>query len=198
LCAKLSDFTHKKITTEYDYLYDTNKDGFVDLEDIEHFKRKLRVYLQTIHGHALKDTGYKPAYSDYWKLMHELSDTNRDGRLSRDEWIATWTKIHNEAKDTSFRSLPQWVQIMPHSIFPVMDTKGDGVIDEEEYKNFWYHVGGYPPVTESQLKQIFEVMTEGGTKQLDVQRVQELYADFYLSDDPSTPGRYIAGPIEYQ
>ena len=42
----------------------------------------------------------------------------------REEWIVTWTNINDKAKDISFRSLPQWVQIMPASIFPVIDTKG--------------------------------------------------------------------------
>ena len=32
---------------------------------------------------------------------------------------------------------------------------------------------------------------------MDLARVQELYADFYLSNDPTTPGKYIGGPINY-
>ncbi len=91
---------------------DRNNDGFVDKDDIEVFKRviydmpcntifcvfsvghqtlskfslplqKLRTYMEQVHGHALKDRGYKAAYDDYWTLMHEISDTNRDGKLSR-------------------------------------------------------------------------------------------------------------------
>ena len=33
---------------------------------------------------------------------------------------------------------------------------------------------------------------------LDVLKLQELYADFYLSDDPTSPGRFIAGPMDFE
>ena len=39
--------------------------------------------MEQVRGHALKDSGYKAAYDDYWTLMHDISDTNRDGKLSR-------------------------------------------------------------------------------------------------------------------
>lgn len=39
---------------------------------------------------------------------------------------------------------------------------------------------------------------QNGTKKLNIKRVQELYADFYLGTDPSSPSRYIAGPIDYE
>ena len=39
--------------------------------------------MEQVRGHALRDSGYKAAYDDYWTLMHDISDTNRDGKLSR-------------------------------------------------------------------------------------------------------------------
>ncbi len=39
---------------------------------------------------------------------------------------------------------------------------------------------------------------QGGAAKLDVLRIQELYADFYLSNDPASPGRFIAGPMEFE
>lgn len=36
---------------------------------------------------------------------------------------------------------------------------------------------------------------QGGKKELDLNRFEELYADFYLSDDINSPGQYIAGPF---
>ncbi len=37
---------------------------------------------------------------------------------------------------------------------------GDGFIDKEEYKNFWFHVGGYPALKASRLDHIYNVLTE--------------------------------------
>lgn len=128
---------------------------------------------------------------------------------------------------------------------------GDGYIDKEEYKNFWFHVGGFPALTAERLDHIYNVLTQvskcfvsihwlciqhqvpalrcericvcegalmhenlmiylwssfvrthtslfqNDTVKLDVLKIQELYADFYLSDDPTSPGRYIAGPMDF-
>ena len=35
-----------------------------------------------------------------------------------------WENIIDKCKDKKFSSLPQWVTLMPASIFPVMDAKG--------------------------------------------------------------------------
>ena len=37
---------------------------------------------------------------------------------------------------------------------------GDGVIDKEEYKNFWFHVGGYPALEAARLDHIYNILTE--------------------------------------
>ena len=34
--------------------------------------QKLRTYMEQVRGHALKDSGYKAAYDDYWELMHDI------------------------------------------------------------------------------------------------------------------------------
>jgi len=185
------------VTQEFDHMYDRNHDGFVDKTDIQAFKKKLRSYVEMINQTAVKNV-YSISYDDYWELMHEFADTNKDGRLSREEWVEVWTQIVDSAKDKSFSSLPQWVQMMPTSLFPVIDTKGDKIIDPEEYRLFWFHVGGYPNVDDRTLQLYFASMTEDGKYPLTLQRVQELYADFYLSPDPSSPGKYIAGPFDYK
>ena len=38
---------------------------------------------------------------------------------------------------------------------------------------------------------------QNGYYRLDIQRVEDLYADFYLSSDINTAGKYICGPIDF-
>ena len=89
----------------------------------------------------------------------------------RDNWITLWEKVLAGAGGAvSFSSLPQWVQMMPAGIFPVMDVKADGVLDMYEYRNFWHLVGGYPALDNPTLEHIFHVMTEVSFLSLDRQR----------------------------
>ena len=37
---------------------------------------------------------------------------------------------------------------------------GDGVVDQEEYRDFWHYVGGYRWVTDEELDRYFDHMTE--------------------------------------
>ncbi len=43
----------------------------------------------------------------------------------REEWLDMWTRINATVRDSSFKSLPQWVRLMPRVIFPIMDSKGE-------------------------------------------------------------------------
>ena len=37
---------------------------------------------------------------------------------------------------------------------------GDGVIDKQEYRDFWHHVGGYRLASEEDIDRYFKHMTE--------------------------------------
>ena len=42
---------------------------------------------------------------------------------------------------------------------------GDGVLDKEEYRQFWHIVGQYPLIDDIQAEEYFRVMTEVGKLQ---------------------------------
>ena len=88
---------------------DRNRDGYVDKADIVIFKRvsslscnilnyikhynvliiilfsliqRLKQYREQVDLQAVKEA-YTVGYEDYWLLLQELADTNKDGKLSR-------------------------------------------------------------------------------------------------------------------
>jgi hypothetical protein len=198
LYRKLSDFQLRKITQEFDHMYDSNGDGYIDKRDVEGFKRKIRTYVNEARGHAAMSS-YSPAYEDYWTLALEALDSDRDGKVQRESWIALWENLLEKADgEVAIASLPQWIQMMPGGLFPAIDFRGNGKIDPDEYREFWHKVGGYAFIDDERLNHIYQVLTESGKYTLDLNRVQELYADFYLSDDRNSPGRYIAGPMDFE
>jgi hypothetical protein len=197
LRRKLSDFQLRKITQEFDHMYDMDGDGYIDKKELSVFKKRLRSYMETIKGEAVKDV-YGAGYEDFWEVLRDKAKVDKHGRINREEWIKLWEGVIEKAGgEISFKKLPQFVQMMPRAIFPVMDTKADGILDRQEYQMFWHHVGHYPLTDPTTLDHIYEVLTENGTHELNLKRVEDLYADFYLSDDPESAGRYIAGPIVF-
>ncbi len=49
----------------------------------------------------------------------------------------------------------------------------------------------------SAVSVLYTASFQNGVKPLDLTRFEELYADFYLSSDESTPGKYICGAVNY-
>lgn len=43
---------------------------------------------------------------------------------NREEWLSLWSGIAEGTSTIDPSVLPQWVRMVPHSIFPVLDCKG--------------------------------------------------------------------------
>ena len=62
--------------------------------------------------------------------------------------------------DKYYTAMPLVLKLMPRALFPLIDSSGDGVIDKQEYADYWQHIGRYPKPSTKALDHIFADLTE--------------------------------------
>ena len=111
------------------YFFDLTKDGLVRAEDIETFGKNIAAKMNFQPG----SDSYKKTIAganSYWGAFAPASDTNGDGSVTCDEFLAALAKVF---------ALPNGRQMMEHlntSMFDAIDVNGNGTISLEEYTIF--------------------------------------------------------------
>eukprot|EP00026_Physarum_polycephalum_P015390 Phypoly_transcript_16057.p1 GENE.Phypoly_transcript_16057~~Phypoly_transcript_16057.p1 ORF type:complete len:189 (+),score=41.26 Phypoly_transcript_16057:97-663(+) len=112
-------------------LYDTDKSGDVSPEDV---KGAARYFIEKYN--ISKDSpDYEKAikcYDDFFGGFFKATDTNKNGKVTREELINTMTKI----KEAGYENAPAWWRDGGESHFGVVDKNKTGEISLEELTEF--------------------------------------------------------------
>ena len=163
-------------------LDDADQDGAVERTDYERIADRLA----TSVGRAPGTPGYAQVHEGYlgvWATLDRLADTNRDGKVALDEYLAAYADILAEL-GASARSMGQ-------VLFELADADGDGRIAEREHLAL---LGAYG-VADAAARESFRRLDQDGDGFICKDEYMQAAEDFFASDDPAAPGTWLFGPL---
>lgn len=162
-------------------LLDLTRDGHIEYADfVVHAEnvRQLAGWSED-HGHAHRLLTSRRAL---WRKMHDAMDTNRDGEISLDEWLAFFSMLNLQAKSGP---LPMWMEEMARLFFHTLDLDDDQRISEDEYSFYLKSIGA------ETAQDLFRSALREGRKALTLEDFQRVVASWLLNQDPNAPVNYV-------
>jgi Ca2+-binding EF-hand superfamily protein len=167
--------------------YDANHDEFLTLEDFT-----THAYtLSAARGDAVDPAGLIATLTGFWSALADAADTDRDGRVSSDEFMAFAGRITADLQQAADAGAPWPLAGWIDSLYQIIDADGDGRIDAQEYAR-WIGALGLAGDTDT------DAAFRGFDKNADGYLSREEFAlanqQFWLSHDASAPGHRLIGP----
>ncbi len=162
-------------------LLDLTRDGHIEYADFVVHAENVRQLAgwDEEHPHARRLLTSRRAL---WRKMHDAMDTNRDGEISLDEWLAFFSMLNLQAKSAP---LPMWMEEMARLFFHTLDLDADQRVSEEEHGFYLKSIGAEP------ANDLFRSALREGRKALTMEDFQRVVASWLLNQDPNAPVNYV-------
>ena len=180
----LSDLQVKKLT-RYFQVYDIDDDGMISSPDFERVIENVRI-LRGASEHSPDGNGLREAYMAFWAALSDSADTDGDGGVDLDEWLACWQiTLEDDARYEAE------VEAITNHLFTVFDTDEDEQIGPDEFVNF-YGVFG---LGSNLARSVFVELDANSDGIISREELLEIGRQFYRSDDPGSAGNMLFGPF---
>ncbi|XP_050347861.1 calexcitin-2-like [Nymphalis io] len=182
----ISEFRKMKLLYLFHAFFDTNSSGYIDKMDF-----KLAVdNIAKLRGWSVNDDKYKEtetALMNIWDVLAKTADSNNDGQISVEEWLTMWEEFARNPSNPL-----EWQSLYCKFIFELEDAGGDGAIDSEEFAAVHESFG----LLKEDSLAAFEFMSRGKPT-ISWKEFQELWKEYFTSENPCDPGNYIFGSATY-
>lgn len=182
----VSDFRKKKILHVFNTLFDSNKSGSIDKNDLEGIANKVA----KVRGFKPGDAKFKEiqeSLQTIWNLLQQHGDADNDGQVSAKEWIEI---CDDYAKNPN--APQQWQNACMKFIFDIEDASKDGSIDADEFSTIYASFG----LDKVEAVQAFNKLSKGKSS-VTWNEFQELWKEYFTSEDPNAAGNFIFGKISF-
>src|SRR5688500_18899000 len=125
----LTDYQKTKFDTYFRHL-DRDGSGAVEWADFETVVENIRA----AKGWSAEEARYQrlvEAQRDYWQKITERVDKDGDGKVSPAEFNAFHESVGRDIEEHG--RPPAWAVALVHAYHRMLDTAGNGTIDEDEY-----------------------------------------------------------------
>ncbi|MFE9404937.1 EF-hand domain-containing protein [Streptomyces sp. NPDC006530] len=179
-----TDLLSRKITRHFD-LIDTNGDGRISQEDFDLIVSRMgQEFAQA--PDSPKYRALSDAYQALWQGMREALDTDGDGSVSREEYVAGMKA--DAATGAGYR---QHIQPVAKAIISLCDTNGDGRLDGAELAKAHAGLGMGDADHEAAMERI-DLDGDGYVTEAELAKAIE---EFFLSEDSDAAGNHLFGRI---
>ena len=160
-------------------MFDANGDGFWDENDFEQFfERIARSRGAEVDSPEMQELS--KVFLQIWDGL-KAADSDGDGRVSLDE------AMEYQEQNITPEAATSYAQV----VFPMLDADGDGEIGLEEYRAYLETGFHDPPAAE----ELFPKLDANGDGRISRSEFEQLYREFFLSEDPDAPGSSLWGPF---
>jgi len=177
----LSKFRKAKLLHVFNTFFDINGSGEIDENDLEIAVKRV-----------CEARGWKPADPEYertqktlktvWNVVTAKADTDNDSQVSVEEWYRAWKEDDKE-----------WSHIFRDLMFLLEDASCDGHIDVDEYIALYKAMG----LTEEGSREAFRRFAQADGGEIRKDRFDELWEEYFTSDNPNAPGNFIFGKSDF-
>lgn len=182
----VSDFRKKKLLHVFNTLFDSNQSGSIDKNDLEGIANNIAKVRGFESGDAkLKEI--QESLQTIWDLLQKRGDADNDAVISADEWIEMCDEYANNPDAPS-----QWQNACMKFIFDVEDSSRDGSIDAGEFSTIYASFG----LNKEEAVKAFNKLSNGKSN-ITWGEFQELWKEYFTSDDPNARGTFIFGKIKF-
>jgi Ca2+-binding EF-hand superfamily protein len=180
----MNDFQKKKFSHLFRVL-DHNRDHAIDMADLESIVTALAKE-RGLSASAPPMVDLHKKYGALHKAMIEGADTNRDGKVSLDEYLAYHQAL--VADEAKYKSTIVGIT----AIFgQVLDRDADGKNDVDDYRSFLRAMH----VDDGQAATIFARLDKNGDGHITATELQDLLHEFYFETAPGAPGNQFFGAL---
>jgi Ca2+-binding EF-hand superfamily protein len=185
----LSKFQKEKITKVF-RLWDADQNGFLELDDWDRITKR-RAELAGLSPEAPEYQNISSLHTGVWETLREHADTNRDERVSLDEFLRFVDKQISAVREISFEGLPDIIRALFEVIVTSADRDQDGKITADDYAVFLSGWSGHDATADAKAR--FERDDRDGDGYISVEETKQRVAEFVLSNDPEVPGISLFG-----
>lgn len=182
--VRLTELQQRKLNRRFDLL-DADGNGYVERADCEAIARDLcATYdpdMRTAAGHKVYS-----AYLNLWEQVMVPMDTNGDGKISREEFMASAGQ-RTKTPEEYGRSIRPIIG----AVTELCDRDGDGALNAEEFTAWQVACG----VSAEHAKLIFSTLDRDGDGTLTVDELVTAFQEFWCSEDPNAPGNNLFGRV---
>jgi Ca2+-binding EF-hand superfamily protein len=176
----LTQLQQRKLGKMFD-LYDANHDGMIEEAD----------YARVAEGFA-RGTGVQPGspeeahlratYLGYWNRLQQEADADRDGRVARDEFVASYERMLD---------MRGAIMGIAQTILQLTDRDADGKIGLAEFSA---NMQAYE-LSEQDAAEAFRHLDRNGDGFITTDELLQDVDEFFYGDDPAAPGSWLVGPL---
>lgn len=182
----MGDLRHQKMKKLFAY-WDTDQNQYIEREDwLRILDRRAKLYEWSDAFYQAERAKAENAFA----ALLVFADTDEDGRVSWDEFVAYFEKMFPASESVSVEALPPMVQISVIRYVNEMDVNQDGLIEAEDYVRWFVDVVNG---AEETGRDAFARIDRDGNGRLSTAELQQAVADFYLSADADAPGNWLFG-----
>lgn len=181
-----SGVLNRKLDRIFRFL-DADGDGELRPEDVTVLAARLATAFDA-PGDRPKIEALERALDDIVRTDIMPMDADGSGGVDIREFASGFRR----AVDTDPEAMLGRFDVMVDAWMNLADSDGNGVIDEAEFTRMYTMTLGVPA---ADLAVAFAKLDRDGNGTLDRAEIRTATREYYTSDDPSTPGNWLFGPM---
>ncbi|WHT22173.1 EF-hand domain-containing protein [Crossiella sp. CA-258035] len=163
---------------------DITKDGIITAEDFDALATQMADRLAP-GAAAHRRENILAAFRDWWAQIERDADSDGDGQVSREEFIAATERGLAENPDY----LEEAYLKAAESVFEAIDRDGDGQVDRGEYIELYRSAD----VADDIAGAAFDRIDQNGDGVIDYAEFVAALRELFTSSDPDAPGTGLLG-----
>ncbi|MCM2416929.1 EF-hand domain-containing protein [Streptomyces sp. RKAG293] len=164
--------------------FDADGDGYLRRDDFEALAVRWGRLPGVGPGTELR-ARVEAVVMGWWEGLLAVGDANNDGSVDFDELVVLVDRLP---------SMRESVTATADAIFDAVDENGDGRISRSEHRRLIETWHGQSIDTD----EVFDLLDLDGDGHLSRPEFAVLWAQFWISDDPTEPGNLVCGRIPHQ